>query len=276
MISKLSSNYNEITKLPAGSPLAGAVFEVYSTAGNIVDRLVSDSRGIAASKPLPLGMYFIKEVSPPKYYGINTRELWAELKHDGDIVRFELYNESIQLGVTLQKKGNNQIEPGQALYYDLYEIANTSSVPLQNFYLHDRIPTDAVRANKLFTGTFNERLSYSLSFKTNYRDYRTLAANLSSKNDAELSLHPNVLGLMAGEYVTDIRYEFGTVQPGFKSTKNPILQVQFLPTLPSGYKVVNRAEIGGNYYGQWETAQANWITMVTGGQIVQPLPQTGY
>ena len=277
VVTKRSAQYSELTGLPAGSPLAGTVFEVYSTAGNLVDRMFSDAKGIAASKPLPLGIYFVKEISPPPYYALNPREFFAELKHNGDIVRFEILDENVSLGVTVQKKSQNSAMPGQTIYYDLFSIANTSSVALQNFYVHDRFPTDAVRGNKVFTGTWSDRLTYRVTYKTNYSgDYRVLASGLSTKTNYELSIHPNVLGLQSGEYVTDIRWEFGTVPSGFKCVENPKLMVQVLPTLPKDYKIVNRADAGGKYLDIWETANCSWTTVVYGGYNPPVLTKTGF
>lgn len=48
VITKRSSEFNELTGLAAGSPLSGAVFEIYNTTGNLVDKITSDSRGIKA------------------------------------------------------------------------------------------------------------------------------------------------------------------------------------------------------------------------------------
>ncbi|MDL2274395.1 hypothetical protein LJC34_07660, partial [Oscillospiraceae bacterium OttesenSCG-928-G22] len=278
IITKRSAQYNEITGLPAGSLLTGAVFEVYSTAGNLVDRMVSDSRGIAASKPIPLGMYFIKEVSGPKYYGINPRELWAELKHNGDIVRFEVLDENVSLGVSIQKKSQNQATQGQMVYWDLFNIQNTSSAPLENFFVHDRLPTDAVRGVNLFTGTWSDRLTYRVTYKTNYSsEYRVLASGLSTKTNYTLSLHPNALGLAQGEIVTDVRWEFGRVPSGFRSVENPKLQTQVLSALARGYKIVNRADVGGQYLSEWETANTSWtITIGTEPPKTPTLPVTGY
>ena len=164
------------------------------------------------------------------------------------------------------------------IMWDLFNVANTSSVPLENFYLHDRLPTDAVRGAKVFTGTWSHRLSYNVTYKTNYStEYRTLASGLSTKTDYELSIHSNVLGLQSGEYVTDVRFEFGTVPVGFKSEKNPKIQAQVLPTLPKGYKIVNRADVGGQYIGEWETAQCSWLIKVYSDPTPAPvLPKTGF
>ena len=104
VITKRSSEFNELTGLPAGSPLSGAVFEIYNTTGNLVDKISSGSNGVAASKGLPVGVYTIKEVSAPRYYALNDKTLLAEIRHNGDIVRFEVLNSSISLNLTVQKK----------------------------------------------------------------------------------------------------------------------------------------------------------------------------
>ena len=47
--------------------------------------------------------------------------------------------------------------------------------------------------------------------------YRTLASNLLTSTNYSLSLNAATLRLAQGEYVTDVRFEFGTVPSGFSS-----------------------------------------------------------
>ena len=276
VVTKRSSEFNELTGLPAGSPLEGAVFEIYNTTGNMVDRMTSDSRGIAASKGLPVGVYIVKEVSSPRYYALNDRELLAEIRHNGDIVRFEVLNGSIDLNITVQKKGPNSASPGQNINYEVYGVTNGSSGKLENFYIHDRIPTDATRVSKITTGTYNERMYYKITYKTNYRDYMVLADNLLTSNDYEFSLHSNALGLQNGEYVTDVRLEFPQASPGFTQTKSMRVFCQVLPSLPKDYRITNRADVGGRYGNEWESALTSWNTTVWTNETATPLPKTGY
>lgn len=276
VVTKRSSEFNELTSLPAGSPLSGAVFEIYNTTGNMVDRMTSDSRGIAASKGLPVGVYIVKEVSSPRYYALNDRELLAEIRHNGDIVRFEVLNGSIDLNITVQKKGPNSASPGQNINYEVYGVTNGSSGKLENFYIHDRIPTDATRVSKITTGTYNERMYYQITYKTNYRDYIVLADNLLTSNDYEFSLHSNALGLQNGEYVTDVRLEFPQASPGFTQTKSMRVFCQVLPSLPKDYRITNRADVGGRYGNEWESATTSWNTTVWTNETATPLPKTGY
>lgn len=277
VITKRSSEFNELTGLPAGSPLSGAVFEIYNITGNLVDKISSGSNGVAASKGLPVGVYTIKEVSAPRYYALNDKTLLAEIRHNGDIVRFEVLNSSISLNLTVQKKGPNAASPGQTIQYDIYEVQNGSTGTLENFYIHDRIPTDATRALKIVTGTYSERMYYKITYKTNYRDYRVLAENLLTKNSYEYSLHPNVLGLANGEYVTDVRLEFPKASPGFKMLENMSVFCQVMPNMPKDYRIVNRADVGGRYGNEWESAKTSWNTTVwTVNTPPVTLPKTGY
>ncbi len=278
VITKRSSEYNELTGLPAGAPLEGAVFEIYSVAGNLVDKITTNSRGVAASKGLPAGkVYTIKEVSAPRYYALNDRTLIAEIRHNGDIVRFEVLNSSVSLDLTVQKKGPNSTSPGLTMNYEVYGVENGSTGRLENFYIHDRIPTDATRVQKITTGTYSERMYYKITYKTNYRGYMTLADNLLTKNDYEYSLHPNVLGLQNGEYVTDVRLEFPYASPGFKQTKSMRVFCQVMPNIPKDYKIINRADVGGRYGNEWESAKTSWNTKVWAVDApAVKLPKTGY
>jgi hypothetical protein len=160
--------------------------------------------------------------------------------------------------------------------YDFSGIANTSNVPLSDFYWTNRLPTDASRAVTLITGTYNKRVYYRVLYKTNYGDYRVLAQNLLSTNNYSFDLTGNVLGLMQGETVTDIKLEFGTVETGFASITKPMLIVQTLPNLPSSYQIVNRCEVGGVYQGAPQVSTAAWVTRVIRFGPVPSLPKTGY
>lgn len=179
------------------------------------------------------------------------------------------------LGVTIKKSGNYEVQSGQTMSYDFSGIANTSNVVLNHFFWHDRIPTDATRALSISTGTYNARLYYKVTFKTNLNDYRTLASNLLTSNNYSLSLNAATLRLVQGEYVTDVRFEFGTVPSGFSSVVKPTMRVQVLGTVSNGYQIINRADVGGQYLNEWQTAKTTWVTTVRRFNTT-PLPKTGY
>ena len=275
-IRKYSLDDNAVTGASAGTPLEGAVYEItQARSGAVVGYIVTDARGVAASDPLPLGRYFITEVSAPKYYQLSTEKMEAEIEYPNQIIKLSAYNKSANLGVTIKKTGNYEVQPGQIMSYDFSGIANTSNVALNSFFWHDRIPTDATRAISISTGTYNARLYYKVTFKTNLNDYRTLASNLLTSNNYSLSLNATTLGLVQGEYVTDVRFEFGTVPSGFASVVKPTMRVQVLGTVSNGYQIINRADVGGQYLNEWQTAKATWVTTVRRFQNTT-LPKTGY
>ena len=275
-IRKYSSEDNTVTGQLAGTPLEGAVFEItQARSGKVVGYIVTDARGVAASGPLPLGRYFVTEVSAPKYYQLSGEKMEAEIEYPSQIIKLSAYNKPATLGVTIKKSGNYEVQHGQTMSYDFSGIANTSNVALNHFFWHDRIPTDATRALSISTGTYNARLYYKVTFKTNLNDYRTLASNLLTSNNYSLSLNAATLRLVQGEYVTDVRFEFGTVPSGFSSVMKPTIRVQVLGTMSNGYQIINRADVGGQYLNEWQTAKTTWVTTVRRFNTT-PLPKTGY
>lgn len=158
--------------------------------------------------------------------------------------------------------------------YDL-TVANTSNVPLDNFYWHDKIPYDVSRATTLTTGTYSARLNYRILYKTNYQSsYQLLASNLLTSNNYSFAL--NAIPMQAGEVVTDVYFDFGKVPVGFQSVTSPTLSVIINGNTVNGYQLVNRADVGGKYQGTWQTAQASWVTIVRKYTTTPNLPQTGY
>lgn len=272
-IYKYAAEANPVTGVPAGTPLRGAVYEIINErSGRVVDYITTDARGVAASKPLPLTRYKIREVTAPAYFQLDPTVHDVTLEYAGQIIKIAAYDKPANLKVTVTKTGNKQLLAGDSMRYDL-TVANNSNVPLENFYLHDRFPTDCATAKTITTGTYNTRLNYQITYKTNYNDYRVLATNLLSTNNYAFDL--SAISLMQGEVVTDVRLEFGKVPAGFASVVKPTVTIQTSANLANGYQVVNRADAGGQYMSQWETGRAAWITIIV--KLNQPnLPKTGY
>ena len=272
-IYKYAAEANSVTGVPAGTPLQGAVYEIINErSGRVVDYITTDARGVAASKPLPLTRYKIREVTAPAYFQLDPTVHDVTLEYAGQIIKIAAYDKPAILKVTVTKTGNKQLLAGDSMRYDL-TVANNSNVPLENFYLHDRFPTDCATAKTITTGTYNTRLNYQITYKTNYNDYRVLATNLLSTNNYAFDL--SAISLMQDEVVTDVRLEFGKVPAGFASVVKPTVTIQTSANLANGYQVVNRADAGGQYMSQWETGRAAWITLIV--KLNQPnLPKTGY
>ena len=275
-IIKKSADDNPINGLPAGTLLEGAVFEIYDKAGNVVDTIKSDSRGRAVSKQLPLSRYTIREVASPDYYAINPTVMTAYLEYEGQIVTFEVEDESVATGVNIKKTGPVQVVPGQPIQYSISGIGNTSTVQLQSFYWRDTLPGQ-VTLTRIVTGTYNQQLSYKIVYKTNLSGdtYRTLADNLSTTKNYVLDASPTALGLAANEKVTEFMVVFGVVKAGFAQVETPYINGTVSKGLANGSSFVNVADIGGLYNGQWIMGVSRWVTSVYVKTTVT-LPRTGY
>ena len=274
-IYKCAAEYNEVTGTAAGTPLKGAVYEIVNArSGKVVDYITTDARGVAASKPLPLTRYQLREVTAPAYWQLDPTVHDVTLEYPGQIIKLSAYDKPSSLGVSITKRGNAQVMAGQSMRYDL-TVANTSNVPLESFFWHDKIPYDVARPTTLTTGTYSVRLNYRILYKTNYNaSYQVLASNLLTGNNYSFAL--NAIPMQAGEVVTDIYFDFGKVPVGFQSTANPTLSVMVNGNAVNGYQMVNRADVGGKYQGTWQTATASWVTIIRRLWNTPTLPKTGY
>lgn len=273
-ITKRSADYNHTNGLPAGTLLEGAVFEITDKAGNVVDTIRSNSRGLAVSKQLPLSRYFIREVKAPEHYGISEKELTVYLEYEGQIARLEVEDKSLTTGVSITKTGPKEIMANQPVRYAFSNIANTSNVSLSNFYWRDTLPAQ-VRLEKVVTGTYNFPGTYKIVYRVNGGDYRTLADNLSTSKNYTLAASSVVLGLASNERVTEIMFVFGQAPAGFSQVEAPYLHCKAVAGLPAG-SFVNVADAGGTYNGTWVQAVSRWVTSVYGKPTVPKLPRTGY
>ena len=274
-IIKKSANDNPINGLPAGTLLEGAVFEIYDKAGNVVDTIKSDRNGRAVSKTLPLSRYTVREIKAPANYSINPTVMTAYLEFNGQIVNFEVQNTSVSTGVSIKKTGPVQAVPGQPIRYVFSQIKNSSNVALDSFYWRDQLPAQ-VTLSKIVTGSYNQPLSYKVVYKTNLSgDYRTLADNLSTSKVYVLDARPAVLGLAANERVTEVMFVFGNVKAGFAQVEAPYIYATARSGLANNSGIVNVADVGGLYNGQWIQAVSRWLTTVYTKTTVR-LPKTGY
>ena len=274
-IIKKSADDNATNGLPAGTLLEGAVFEIYDKAGNVVDTIKSDRNGRAVSKTLPLSRYTIREIKAPANYSINPTVMTAYLEFDGQIITFEVQNTIVSTGVSIKKTGPVQAVPGQPIRYVFSQIKNSSTVALDSFYWRDQLPAQ-VTLSKIVTGSYNQPLSYKVVYKTNLSgDYRTLADNLSTSKVYVLDARPAVLGLAADERVTEVMFVFGNVKAGFAQVETPYIYATARSGLANNASVLNVADVGGLYNGQWIQAVSRWLTTVYTKTTVK-LPKTGY
>ena len=276
-ITKTSADYNSVNGWPAGTPIPGTEFEIYNArTGNLVDTVETDKNGVVSSRPLPLGRYKIVESKAADFYGLDKTPIEVEIEFAGQIVKAAMTNKSLCTNVSIQKTGYVEVMPGQQIRYDFSGIGNNSTTSLTSFFWRDTLPGQAVRLDKIVTGTYNVPGNYKVVYKTNLSGgtWRTLADNLSTQQNYVLDASKAALGLASNEYVTEFMVSFGVVPANFRQVEAPQVYATVYAWLTGGSQFVNQADVGGVYNGQWIMATSRWVTKVY--KPSEPLPRTGY
>ena len=185
-------------------------------------------------------------------------------------------NKSLYTNVSIKKTGYAEVMPGQSIRYDFSGIANNSTTSLTSFYWRDTLPTQAVRLDKIITGTYNVAGNYKVVYQTNLSGgtWRTMYDNLSTMQSYTLDASPAALGLASNEYVTQFMVSFGVVPANFRQVEAPRVYCNVVSWLTGGSQFVNQVDAGGVYDGQWIMATSRWVTRVY--KPSEPLPKTGY
>ena len=190
----------------------------------------------------------------------------------------KIYN---MLGNTLIKLMKEYKEiTAETILFKLYEIMSkleeqeSSRASSEEFI--NSLPTNALRANKIYTGTWNEDLTYSVWYKTNLSDdYIMLKDGLSTLVNNEVKFTDATL--QEGEFITDFEFRFGTVKADFREIEQPRLYCDMLDNLPNGFIFVNHTKVSGNYKDIYVEDKDDWTTITYYKEIetTQKLPRTG-
>lgn len=272
-VSKEDNQYNGDVK---GKRLENAKFEVYDENNNLVDTLVTDENGEATTKELLKGKYTLKEFESPDYYILTDEIFEAEIVKHQEIVDVEVENDNVDIDIEVNKEGFKETQSKDSIYYDFSNIHNKSNIALDNFTWSDSLPTNALRANKIYTGIWNEDLTYSVWYKTNLSDdYIMLKDGLSTLVNNEVKFTDATL--QEGEFITDFEFRFGTVKSDFREVEQPRLYCDMLDNLPNGFIFVNHTKVSGNYKDIYVEDKDDWTTITYYKEIetTQKLPRTG-
>ena len=275
-ITKVSADDNKITNEVKGTLLENAVFEIYTENDELVDTITTAKDGKARSKLLEYGNYYVKEKDTGSdYYLLNTEKYEIQIREHNKTIPVTIENTSVDIGLDIDKTGLVQAQPNDEIKYSFNSLKNTSNVALDNFTWTDNLPYEYVRITKLFTGTYNEDLEYSVKYKTNksedyieYGKYNTKKNNYIDFTKVELD---------EDEFITDYKIEFGTVMPGFEAIEKPFIFAKVLPTVKAEDKWVNHTSLTGNYKEHKLEDKAEWTTTSYTKKLeVKKLPRTGF
>lgn len=126
------------------------------------------------------------------------------------------------------------------------------------------------------TGMWNQDLSYSVYYKTNKsQEYILFKENLQTTEDYELDF--TKLILTKDEYITEICYDFGKVDVGFKENTSPTMRCKSFDTLQDGQNFTNLTKTVGVYFDITAEKEDKWTTIVHKPKEEHPpvLPRTG-
>lgn len=271
---KTAEEDNKINGDKAGMPIPNVSFGVYDENKNFIEKITTDESGIAITKKLDKGNYYVKELEGEtgEWYQLNEKEYLAEIIKHGEIVELNITNKPDNPEIEVEKDGIIQTTANQEIKYD-FIIKNTGNVPLDNFTWYDFLPTDYVTATKLVTGTYNQDLNYAIYYKTNKNDYRLLRDNLKTQVNNYIDF--TNLKLEEGEYVTEFKTEFGTVDVGFTSIESPQLFVKTKSTVKNDDTFTNKTKVDGYHKTYYVWDEDSHTTKVYEKKLEVKLPRTG-
>lgn len=276
-ITKTSANDNKLTGEKAGTKLKGAKFEIYDSNGKLADTLVTDKDGKAISKLLTIGEYTVKEIdSGSKFYLVNTEVFKAKIEENHQVINVDVKEKSVDIEVNVKKTGFKETQSKDTIYYDFSDIINKSNVSLDNFTWKDTLPTNALTANRIYTGIWNEELEYSVWYKTNLSDdYIMLVDGLKTTINNEVKFTD--IEFKDGEFITDYEFRFGTVKSGFREVEKTRLYCDMKDNLGNGFVFTNHTMVSGNYEDKYVEDKDDWttITYYKDIKISEKLPKTG-
>lgn len=240
----------------------------------LVDTIVTDKNGVAASKKLEKGRYNVQEIETNKWYILDKKIYEAEIKENNEIVKLDIVNKSKDPKIEIKKSCKNITKSNDEIDYS-FEIKNTGNVELEDFTWYDYLPADYAKITGIETGTYNKDILYNIYYKTNQKDeYMVLKKNLNGGEDNFISLTD--LHLEKDEKITEIKIYFGNVDVGFKSEKKPHIIMKTNENLENDTKIENSTVLEG--YNQDYRVSSKDTAVSTIYNVVQEkkLPRTGF
>ncbi|WP_206913072.1 hypothetical protein IGL98_000753 [Enterococcus sp. DIV0840] len=129
---KTTGNLEVVKKDEAGAILAGAEFDVYNAADELVGKITTDANGIGQLNDLPYGIYKLIETKAPEGYELDTTPKFVTLsKTDPNgKASIDVVNKKIELPVTGSLKITKYVKDSDPIVYlagAVFEVYDTNT-----------------------------------------------------------------------------------------------------------------------------------------------------
>lgn len=235
-VTKLEISKKDIT---TGKELPGATLEIYDAEGKLMTSWVSTDTPHYIER-LPVGRYRLVEKKNPSGYGY-AEEIEFEITDQTEIHRVTMYDD--RETVDVEKSAPAHTKRNAFYSYTIDEIRNLTDDSLDDFTMTDTLPPQ-VRITELWTGTYDQELSFDVEYQLNGSSvWTTWASGLNTK----ISTYLTAPLQDKDTYITKFRFCFGTVGARFSREEKPVYMVRTLDNA-SG-KIVNHIEVTAEHHG---------------------------
>ena len=142
--------------------LEGAHYGIFDANNKLVQELVTDINGDFTSDPLPVGIYYLRELSPSEGYLIDNNRYDFEIDENHPLQEFNLYEEVITVRLEINKylsSHNTSLKPEKGAKFAVYD---------KNDNLYKEAITDA-NGYLLFTLPYGMYTVKQLTTTDNYK-----------------------------------------------------------------------------------------------------------
>ena len=276
-----------ITKQDAqnDNPLAGAVFGLYAEedivnykgktivrAGTLIataetttgaDGLIEDA---VFAPELPHASYRVKELAAPAGYRLNEESIELHALYEKDqrpllslsrIMKNEPA-EVLDAKVQVDESTIALTQAGDSYKSTVHVVKNHTKYPLEQFTLTDSLSEQAW-PTELWTGTYNQKLTYSVEYQTNQDEEWVLwAKGLDTETNHHLEVPEELTG--EEEHIQAFRMCYGTVDGGFDREEAPAYLVKTRATAKG--TIPNEIEVTGVQAGVVYRDEADTLTRI--------------
>ncbi|MCG8482859.1 MAG: hypothetical protein MJA31_06080, partial [Clostridia bacterium] len=162
-----------------------------------------------------------------------------ETKADSAEHGFETATYAVGNLIKTSRQSNDEYSSGQTAQFYISNIKNSGNVPLSNFNIIDTIP-NAIDLKSITSGVYNQSGLLNIYYKSNKKDWTLWRDDISRSSST--TLNTGDLGFGSNEYVTHVKWDFGTVESGFSNTSNINVSGEILDIIRTAGGIAVRTE----------------------------------